>query len=250
MATLALLVLVWSFGDQVGAARERAEFERERAVQQERERTANAQLEALAERHRIARELHDVVAHGLSVMIVQADGARYAADEHPEAPIEALGVIASTGRESLTEMRRLLGVLRGAEETGPLAPQPDLAAVERLVDGFREAGLPVELALPDPLPGVPAAVGLAAYRVVQESLTNVLRHAGRVPAAVSVAVDRGWLAVRVVNEASAQPVETSQESAGLGLTGMTERVRLLGGRLAAGPRAGGGFEVAAELPLT
>ena len=97
---------------------------------------------------------------------------------------------------------------------------------------------------------MPAAVGLAAYRVVQESLTNVLRHAGRVPAAVSVAVDRGWLAVRVVNEASAQPVQSAQESAGLGLTGMTERVRLLGGRLAAGPRAGGGFEVAAELPLT
>ncbi len=248
VASLALLVLVWSFGDQVGAARERSEFERERAIQLERERTANAQLEALAERHRIARELHDVVAHGLSVMIVQADGARYAADEHPEAPIEALGVIATTGRESLTEMRRLLGVLRGAEEPD-LAPQPDLAAVARLVDGFREAGLPVDLALPDPLPGVPAAVGLAAYRVVQESLTNVLRHAGRVPAAVSVAVDRGWLAVRVVNEGGVEPVQSPQESAGLGLTGMTERVRLLGGRLAAGPRAGGGFEVAADLPL-
>ena len=247
VALLALLVVVWAIGDQVRGARERLEIDRDRALQAARERDANARLDALAERHRIARELHDVVAHGLSVMIVQADGALYAADEHPEAPRQALGVIAAAGRESLAEMRRLLGILRGAGETGT-APQPGLTAIPQLTAGFREAGLEVELALPDPLPEVPPGVALAAYRIVQESLTNVLKHAGRAETEVAVAAEPERLLVRIRN-GPGEREPTNDPEAGLGLTGMRERVRLLGGRLNAGPRSDGGFEVTAELPF-
>jgi signal transduction histidine kinase len=248
LALLALLVVVWAIGDQVRAARERLETDRDRALQAARERDANARLDALAERHRIARELHDVVAHGLSVMIVQADGALYAADEHPEAPRQALGVISAAGRESLAEMRRLLGVLRGAGETGGTAPQPGLTAIPQLAAGFREAGLEIELALPDPLPAVPPGVALAAYRIVQESLTNVLKHAGRAETMVAVTAEPGRLLVRIGNGPGEREAERDPE-AGLGLTGMRERVRLLGGRLIAGPGPDGGFEVTAELPF-
>jgi signal transduction histidine kinase len=248
VALLAPLLLVWVIGDQVRAGRERLELERERSIQAARERDTNARLDALAERNRIARELHDVVAHGLSVMIVQADGALYAADDHPEAPRQALGAIAATGRESLAEMRRLLGILRGAGESPATAPQPGLAAIPQLVAGFREAGLAIDLALPDPLPVVPPGVALAGYRIVQEALTNVLKHAGPAETVVGVSAEAGRLLVRIGNE----PGELERPSgpgAGLGLLGMRERVRLLGGRLTARPRTDGGFEVTAELPL-
>ena len=247
-ALLAALVVVWAIGDQVRAGRERLEIERDRALTAAREREANARLDTLAERHRIARELHDVVAHGLSVMIVQADGALYAADEHPDAPRQALGVISATGRESLGEMRRLLGVLRGVGETADTAPQPGLSAIPQLVGGFRDAGLDVELTLPDESPAVPAGVALAAYRVVQESLTNVLKHAGRARTLVGIDAQPRRLLVRVANEPGDRP-PAGDPGTGLGLTGMRERVRLLGGRVSAGPRPDGGFEVTAELPF-
>jgi signal transduction histidine kinase len=248
IALLAPLVVVWAIGDQVRSARERLEIERDRALLAARERDANVRLDALAERNRIARELHDVVAHGLSVMVVQADGALYAADEHPGAPRQALGVIAATGRESLAEMRRLLGVLRGVGETAATAPQPGLTAIPQLAAGFRDAGLEVELALPDPLPAVPPGVALATYRIVQESLTNVLKHAGQAETVVAVTAEPGRLLVRIRN-GPGEREPASDPGAGLGLMGMRERVRLLGGRLSAGPRSDGGFEVTAELPF-
>jgi signal transduction histidine kinase len=248
LALLAPLVVAWAIGDQVRAGRERLENERERASLAARERDATARLDALAERHRIARELHDVVAHGLSVMIVQADGALYAADEHPEAPRQALPVIAATGRESLVEMRRLLGVLRGADETAATAPQPGLTGIPQLVAGFREAGLDVELVLPDPVPAVPSGVALAAYRTVQESLTNVLKHAGRAETLVVVTAEPRRLLVRISN-GPGEREPASDPGTGLGLTGMRERVRLLGGGLRAGRRPDGGFEVIADLPF-
>jgi signal transduction histidine kinase len=248
VALLAPVILVWVIGDQVRASSERLVLERERSLQAARERDANARLDALAERHRIARDLHDVVAHGLSVMIVQADGALYAADDHPEAPRQALGVIAATGRESLAEMRRLLGVLRGADEAAATAPQPGLAAISQLAAGFREAGLEVDLALPDPLPPVPPGVALAGYRIVQEALTNVLKHAGRAQTVIGVNAEPRRLLVRISN-GPGERERASDPAVGLGLLGMRERVRLLGGRLEAGPRADGGFEVTAELPF-
>jgi len=246
VAVLGLLVLIWSLGDQVRASRERYEAQRERALQLERERDTDAQLATLAERQRIARELHDVVAHGLSVVIVQADGALYAAPAHPEVALQALATIAATGRESLAEMRQLLGVLR---EGGPaeLAPQPGVAAIPELVDGFRAAGLVIEMTLDGVARPVSPAVGLAIYRVIQESLTNVLKHAGHASVEVLLQFVPAGIAVRVANGPGDLPMTTSGEP-GLGLMGMRERVGLLGGRLSAAGTSSGGFQVQADIP--
>jgi signal transduction histidine kinase len=198
------------------------------------------------ERQRIARELHDVVAHGLSVVIVQADGALYAAATHPEAPMQALAIIAATGRESLAEMRQLLGVLRD-EGPADLAPQPGMSAIPDLVEGFRSAGLVIDMTVDGVARPVSPAVGLVVYRVVQESLTNVLKHAGHasvrvlltfVPAGIGVSVENG--------PGDAAPAIAGEP--GLGLTGMRERVGLLGGRMSAAPIPTGGFVVRADIP--
>jgi signal transduction histidine kinase len=246
----ALLVVVWAIGDQVRARRERFEYQLERAAQLQREQDANARIGALAERHRIARELHDVVAHGLSVMIVQADGARYAEAEHPEAPREALATIAATGRESLAEMRRLLGVLRDDPDAAQLAPQPDLGAVPGLIERFRAAGLDVDYRVEGPARPVPPAVGLTAYRIVQESLTNVLHHAGATRVQVRVSFAPYALGIVVANDPGPlRPPPSPEPGRGLGLLGMRERVALLGGRMAAGPTAAGGFVVQVEIAV-
>ena len=160
----AALIVVWAVGDQVRSARERSERVAERARELDRQRETNARIGALAERHRIARELHDVVAHGLAVMIVQADGALYAEAEHPEAPRQALTTIAATGRESLGEMRRLLGVLRDDPDAAQLAPQPEVAELPQLIDRARESGLEVAYEVAGARVPLPSAVGLTAYR--------------------------------------------------------------------------------------
>jgi signal transduction histidine kinase len=250
VAMFAVLVVIWALGDQVRSANERLAFQRERIEQRERQQEATARLETLAERQRIARELHDVVAHGLSVIIVQADGARYAEATHPEAPRQALATIAATGRESLTEMRRLLGILRDDPDAPRLAPQPDLAAVPALVDGFREAGLAVEMRIDGTPRPLPPAVGLTAYRVVQESLTNVLHHVGPTHVRVGIRLGDDALAILVENTPGAsRPAASPGDRQGLGLLGMRERVGLLGGRMVAGPMPDGGFRVRVELPI-
>jgi signal transduction histidine kinase len=206
-------------------------------------------LAATAERARIARELHDVVAHSLSVVIAQADGGRYAGKNDPEAATGALEAIAATGRQALTDMRSLLGVLRdgGGEE---YAPQPDVGSIPALVEDVRASGLDVDLLVEGEPQPMPAGPQLAAYRIVQESLTNVLKHAG--PAS------RAWvrlqwrpdaLELSVLDDgrgASAAMVDS--DGGGQGLRGMWERASLHGGRLDAGPRTGGGFGVHAALP--
>ena len=245
----ALLVLIWAMGDQVRAARERLERDLERTELLARKQEADVRLGALAERHRIARELHDVVAHGLSVMIVQADGALYAEAEHPEAPRQALAAIASTGRGSLTDMRRLLGVLRDDPEATQLAPQPNLASLPALIEGFRESGLDIDYHAEEITRPVPPAVGLAAYRVIQESLTNVLQHVGTTHVDVRVLSDAGALKLAVVNEPGAKPPRAAGGTTGLGLLGMRERVSLLDGRIAAGPTPQGGFRVEVAIPV-
>jgi signal transduction histidine kinase len=249
VVVFALLVLVWAAGDQVRAARERLERDLERAEQLARGQEANARIGALAERQRIARELHDVVAHGLSVMIVQADGARYAEAEHPEAPRQALATIASTGRESLHEMRRLLGVLRDDPSAAELAPQPELASLPILIDRFRKSGLDVSYTEEGTIRPMPPAVGLTAYRVVQESLTNVLQHAGPTRVDVRIAFNPEALELVVANEPGSTPPRPAAASTGLGLLGMRERVSLLDGRLMAEPTPPGGFRVQVEIPI-
>jgi signal transduction histidine kinase len=207
-------------------------------------------LAATAERARIARELHDVVAHSLSVVIAQADGGLYAGRTEPAAATGALEAIGATGRQALTDMRALLGVLR--EDGGQVyAPQPDVAAIPGLVEDVRASGLDVDLIEEGSPQQLPTGPQLAAYRIVQESLTNVLKHAG--PAS------RAWvrlhwradsLELSVVDDGrgASAALDAAPDGAGQGLRGMRERATLHGGHLEAGPRVGGGFGVHAALP--
>ncbi|WP_431981700.1 sensor histidine kinase [Streptomyces qinglanensis] len=249
--------------------RERAEAQRRLAEQEHISEAERAQRTLLEERARIARELHDVVAHHMSVITVQADSAPYRIAEMPQEAREEFSSIAAAARESLAEMRRLLGVLRSESARGERAPQPGLERLEQLVEATVRAGVPTELSLSSPGAAggagtgdgagaagadsaVAPAVTLSAYRIVQEALANVVRHAPGARTRVSVSVpDEGWLSVLVVNGASPEPDAAPLETTGTGhgLVGMRERVRLVGGSLQAGALPDGGFRVAARLPL-
>jgi signal transduction histidine kinase len=210
-----------------------------------------ARRAVLEERARIARDLHDVVAHHLSMIAIKAESAPYRLGKLAEPVHAEFGSLSEVAREALTEMRRLLGVLR-EDEPARLAPQPQLADLPALVDTARQAGVDIELAVPGELGKVPPGIGVCAYRIVQESLSNASQHAPG--AAVTVSVDRSARAVqlRVANGPSAtaiRPEHARERRPGHGLTGMRERVELLGGSLSAGPTPGGGFAVSAELPL-
>ncbi|GAB3301600.1 sensor histidine kinase [Geodermatophilus aquaeductus] len=220
----------------------------ERARLLEVERDQEMRLAATAERARIAREMHDVVAHSLSVVIAQADGGRYAGRTDPEAATGALEAIAATGRQALTDMRALLGVLR-EDRREEYAPQPDVAAIPVLVDDVRASGLDVDLLVEGEPRAMAAGPQLAAYRIVQESLTNVLKHAGP---ACRAWVRLHWrpdvLELSVLDDGRGAGAVTG-DGLGQGLRGMAERAQLHRGRLEAGPRSGGGFGVHAVLPL-
>lgn len=221
----------------------------------ERLRDEEAAGAVAAERARIARELHDVVAHGMSVMVVQATAARRVLDRRPDQAAEALRAIEQTGRESMAEMRHLLGVLRdeaagagGADgDAMRLAPQPGLAVLPDLVASWSDAGLPVHLDLGG-CESLPAGPDLAAYRIVQESLTNVAKHAGPVDdVRVSVHCDGEALTVTVTDDGRGAAADPGTGEQGYGLIGMHERAGLYGGDVTAGPRAGGGWVVRARL---
>ncbi|MEV5238207.1 sensor histidine kinase [Streptomyces cinnamoneus] len=253
--TWVVLVVIGGLFLLVGAAlRERGDARRALAEQETISEAERAHRTLLEERARIARELHDVVAHHMSVITVQADSAPYRIEGLPDAAREEFGAIAATARESLTEMRRLLGVLRSAETGGERAPQPELGRLPQLVEATVRAGVPVELTMPPTDAALPPAVDLSAYRIVQEALANVVRHAPGAATRVSVSADPHGtgLMVLVVNaappRADVPPLETG--GTGHGLVGMRERVRLLGGTLDTGPLPGGGFRVAARLPFT
>ncbi|MEU3716718.1 sensor histidine kinase [Streptomyces californicus] len=233
-----------------GVVRERGEATRRLAEQETISEEERARRTLLEERTRIARELHDVVAHHMSVITVQADSAPYRIAGLPEPAREEFASIAAAARESLGEMRRLLSVLRSDGSEGDRAPQPGLDRLQQLVEATVRAGLPVKLSLAAELGEVPPAVDLSAYRIVQEALANVVRHAPGARTQVSVRASRGHLNVLVVNGPA--PERTSPlESAGTGhgLVGMRERVRLTGGSLDTGPLPDGGFRVAARMPL-
>ena len=226
----------WMLGDIVRAQRERAAWLDARRVDE-------AQRAAADERVRIARDLHDVVAHHVSVIVVQAEAAQEVLAARPDRAQAAMAAVADTARSALSELRRLLGVLR-SEAT--VTPQPDLAAVDDLIASVREAGLDVSLRTRgNGLPVAPV-VGLTAYRVVQEALTNVLRHAQATRAEVELAVGDTELIVTVSDDGRSG---ASFDGTGHGLVGMRERVSMLGGHLDAGPRPEGGFRVRAQLPL-
>ena len=219
----------------------------QRAAQLEREASQQTQIAAAAERARIAREMHDVVAHSLSVIVVQADGGLYAAQKRPEQAVETLRTVSSTGRASLAEMRKLLGVLRDDQADVDLAPVPGAADVPALVDTLRGSGLPVELHVGGRLDDLDAATGLTVYRVVQEALTNTLKHAGPdVHASVDVQVDAADVRITVDDDGRGTTVA---DGGGHGIVGIRERIAVHAGSVDAGPRPGGGFRVCAVIPV-
>ena len=239
-----LVAAAWLVGLAVQGRREAS------ALQARTEQAEQAQRVAIAaERVRIARELHDMIAHNVSVVVVQSVAAQGVLEDQPARAREPLAHIERSGRQALTELRRLLDVMRDQDEPDELRePQPGLAQLATLVDSVRSTGLPVTLQVDGEPPADSAAVGPSVYRIVQESLTNVLKHAG--DARVSVRVSCGTAAVDVVVEDDG-PGRSANGTAppGYGLAGMRERAALFGGTFTAGNRVGGGFEVRARLPI-
>jgi signal transduction histidine kinase len=223
----------------------------EHAARLEVERDQQAQIAAAAERSRIARELHDVVAHSLSVMVAQADGASYTIDSDVGRAKGAILSVAQTGRDALTEMRRLLGVLRDSEAGSSVEPQPGVEQLGELVESVRRAGLPVRVTLTgDPRP-LPAGMELTAYRIVQEALTNTLKHGGANPHAwVTIDYFADAVALRIEDDGvGAAALVGAPSEPGQGLVGMRERAGVYGGSIETGERPGGGFRVVARLPI-
>lgn len=238
VATLVGFALVvtatWALGDVRGLRRA---YEDQLVAQAEQ-----------AERTRIAREMHDVVAHSLSVMITQADGGSYAAPTNPEAARQSLTTVADTGRSALSEMRRLLGVLRSDEPGGDdRTPQPGLAQLSELVEVVRRSGVEVELSVDAEPARVPPGIGLAAYRIVQEALTNSMKHAGS-NAQVQVQVETPHDGVLIVVDDDGQGATAPSDGQGNGVRNMQERAGVYGGFATAKPRAGAGWRVRAWIP--
>jgi signal transduction histidine kinase len=241
------MVMAWAAGRAVRSGRRKtAALElANRELQQQRE--LQAQAAVMVERGRIARELHDVIAHNVSMMVVQAGAAERVLDGKQPHVRNALEVIAVTGRQTVDEMRTLLGVLRSDDGRGPLNPQPGLADLQQLVCGVGEAGLPVTLRIEGEPPGrLSQAIDLSAFRIVQEALTNTLRHAGPAHALVTIRYLDEAIELEIADTGSGP---AAGHSSGHGLVGMHERVAMLGGELQAVRADGGGFTVHARLPL-
>ncbi|MBA0053078.1 sensor histidine kinase [Streptomyces sp. AJS327] len=252
-------LLAWVLGDSMRTRRAYYQQLEERATRLEKEREAQSKVAVAAERARIARELHDVVAHNVSVMVVQADGAAYVLDTAPDRARQALETISGTGRQALAEMRRLLGVLRTGEGTArdhdEYVPQPGVEQLAELVEQVRATGLTVDFRVEGTPRPLPSSVELTAYRVVQEALTNTRKHGGpEVGATVLLSYGADDLTLLAEDDGrGAQAVlydDGGADGLGHGLIGMRERVGMVGGSLEAGPRAGaGGFRITAVLPL-
>jgi signal transduction histidine kinase len=248
--------LAWVLGDSIRTRRAYFAQLEEKNRRLEKEREAQAKVAVAAERARIARELHDVVAHNVSVMVVQADGAAYVLDVAPEQAKQALETISGTGRQALAEMRRLLGVLRTGEpqDSEDYVPQPDVEQIEVLVEQVRQAGLAVEFDVEGTPRPLPSGVELTAYRIVQEALTNTRKHGGpEATARVRLVYFDDGLGLLVEDDGRGAAHELYEDGgadgAGHGLIGMRERIGMVGGTLDAGPRPGGGFRISALLPL-
>ena len=239
------LVATWFVGRLMRRWRRRAAELEDLTHRLDAQRELQAQAAVAVERARIARELHDVIAHNVSMMVVQAGAAARVLEGNQQDVRTALDAIEGTGRQTVDEMRRLIGVVR-SDDGLALSPQPTLRDLERLIANVRDAGLPVELRVEgSPVP-LPPGIDLSAYRIVQEALTNALKHAGRAHATVVVRYERGAVEVEVTDDGEGPGTDTGT---GHGLVGMRERVALWGGELEAGRRAGGGFEIRARLPV-
>jgi signal transduction histidine kinase len=239
--------VAWTIGFALSRKFQEADEAKQRAERAKREREERARAAVADERARIARELHDVVGHSVSVMTVQASAARRLLRPHQEKEREALLVVEQTGREALAEMRRMVGVLRRPEEGPALAPQPSLEYLEKLITHARETGLEVDLRVEGEPVQLPAGVDLTAYRLVQEGLTNALKHARAQHAEVLVRYTDGHVELIVSDDGGGVG---SDETGGHGLVGMRERVSVYGGEFDAGPRAEGGYRLRARLPVS
>lgn len=250
-----LAIAAWFVGDSVRVRRAYTAGLAEQAAQRGREELERAQRGLAEERLRIARELHDVVAHSLSVIAVQSAVGRHVIDEQPEQAKHALDAVEDTSRAALVELRRMLGVLRRVDGDGPdLTPAPGVVDLRALVDQIESTGVPVQLVIDEQVVrDLSPSVELTVYRIVQEALTNVVKHAGPARARVELRRERGELVVEVSDDGVGLPVNypgtMEPEPGHHGIVGMRERVALFHGTLAAGPRQGGGFRVLARLPV-
>jgi signal transduction histidine kinase len=241
-----IFTLAWTLGRGLQVAERRAAESLRRAIDAEVAAAEQAMAAVVEERTRIARELHDVVAHSVSMMVVQAGAAEQVVGEDDEHVRRTLATIRATGTEALGEMRRVVAMLRESDEAGALAPQPGVDQFESLVEEARATGLDVTLRVSGTRRNLPAGLDLAAYRIVQEALTNVRRHATASTAEVNVGYADDKLILEVLDDGvGGDPGQSS----GHGLIGMRERTALYGGRVDVGPRPEGGFRVHAELPL-
>jgi signal transduction histidine kinase len=240
--------LAWALGKTLRWRQLRGDRLEARTVELEAAREQQVQTAVAEERAQIARELHDVVAHSVSLMVLQAGAARQAFDQQPEKARASLLSVETTGRSAMSELRRLLGILRKPGEVDDLAPQPSLRHVDLLIAGMRQAGLEVELEVVGGGEPAPPGVDLAAYRIVQEGLTNVLKHSAPCHAWVKIRSDRAAVEVSIENDGAVRD-GSNGAGTGHGLIGMRERTGVYGGTLEAGPRPGGGFSVRARLPF-
>jgi signal transduction histidine kinase len=248
------LIAAWAIGRTVRSWR-RKSLALERANRElDRQRELQAQAAVMVERGRIARELHDVIAHNVSMMVVQAGAAERVLDGDQPHVRKALDVIASTGRQTVDEMRRLLGVLRSDAGLGGLTPQPSLADLDELVRGVREAGLPVTLRIDGEPSQLSQALGLSAYRIVQEALTNALKHAGPAQAEVTITYQAAAVELEIRDtggglDRQPGPEQGNGYGPGHGLVGMRERVAMFGGEFTAASAPSGGYLVRARMPF-
>ena len=249
--TILVLVTPWALGSKVKAQRAYVAEVAARSEQLEREAALKADLASAEQRVQVTREIQDVVTHGLGTMVMHADGARYSVTSHPDEAVHALESIADTGRDCLAETRRALDRLETEDVDPDAVAQPGLDDVRSLVEHARDSGMRLTADIAEHTSKVPAGTGLTAYRIVQEALSNVRKHAG--PAAdvhVSVRLIGSDLVVEILDDGTGADATLEQmHGAGRGLAGMRERVSVHGGHLEAGPRTGGGFAVRARLPL-
>lgn len=243
-----LLGAPWAAGRVVRLSRQRQSLLEDRTRLLEVQRDERARAAVAEERQRIARELHDVVAHAISIVILQSRGGRRSLATDPAEAEDAFDTIERTSTQALGEMRRLIGLLR-SEDDAPFSPQPSLERIEALAEELRGSGLPVEVSVDGDPVALPPGVDLSAYRIVQEALTNALKHAGPTQVHVHIAYEDDAVVVEVVDDGAQEPPAASfAAGSGSGLVGIRERVALVGGELEAGRRVGGGYVVSARLP--
>jgi signal transduction histidine kinase len=250
VTTYAMYAAGWGLGIYMRSRREYTNVVEERASLLERDREVRAREAVADERARMARELHDIVGHALNLIVIQAGGAQRVFESRPELARDSLASIESAGRQALSDMERMVGILRASEEDDrALTPQPGLSQVDSLAAQVSEAGLPVEVAVEGRRTELPPSVDLSAYRIIQEALTNSLKHADATSAKVAIRYGASALELEITDDGRGVPSRPSGEQKGRGLIGMRERVALFGGELSLGQRPEGGFRVYARLPL-